>query len=77
MEPHYTVEDLSKIFRYDPQTIRKMIKEGRIHAFRLGKGKKSPYRIMPEEVGRLREVGFEEQMEELKASLSDIGNQSQ
>lgn len=61
---HYTVNDLAKIFKYDAQTIRKLIREGRIHAFRLGKGKQSPYRILAEEVGRLREVGFEQQFKE-------------
>ncbi len=59
---HYTVEEFAKIFKYDPQTIRRMIREKRIHAFRLGKGKKSPYRIMHVEVERLRQIGFEEQM---------------
>lgn len=62
---HYTVEEFAKIFKYDPQTIRRLIREGRIFAFRLGKGKRAPYRIMQEEVGRLREVGFEEQMRNL------------
>jgi excisionase family DNA binding protein len=61
---HYTVEEFAKLFKYDPQTIRRLIREKRIHAFRLGKGKKSPYRIMQEEVGRLREIGFEEQMKD-------------
>lgn len=58
---HYTVKDLATIFKYDPQTIRRLIREKRIHAFRLGKGKNSHYRIMQEEVGRLRQIGFEEQ----------------
>lgn len=61
---HYTVEEFSKIFKYDPQTIRRLIRNKRIHAFKLGKGKNSPYRIMQEEVGRLREIGFEEQMKQ-------------
>lgn len=63
---HYTVEEFAKIFKYDPQTIRRMIRAGRIHAFRLGKGKNSPYRIMEIEIERLRQIGFEEQMSENK-----------
>lgn len=69
LEKHYTVEEIAEIFRYHAQTIRRLIKAGRIHAFRLGKGKKSPYRIMEQEVHRLRIAGFEQQMKELKASL--------
>ena len=71
MSIHYTVDDLSKIFQYDPQTIRRLIREGRIYAFRLGKGRKAPYRIMSEEVERLRAVGFDEQMKDLKENLLD------
>lgn len=68
---HYTVSELAQIFKYSPRTILRLIKEGRIHAFRLGKGKKAPYRIMQEEVGRLREIGFDEQLKELKEILKD------
>lgn len=70
-EMHFTVAEVAKIFQYNPQTIRKMIKKGRIFAFRLGKGNKSPYRIKREEVERLVDVGFEEQMQELKRMLQE------
>lgn len=60
---HFSVEQFAEIFGYHPETIRRLIREGRIFAFRLGKGKKAPYRIAYEEVGRLRQVGFEEQKE--------------
>ena len=63
MQSHLTVNELAEILKYDPQTIRRLIREGRIFAFRVGKGKKSPYRILPEEVGRLRLIGFEEQLQ--------------
>lgn len=63
-QSHYTVKDLSEIFQYDPQTIRRLIKLGRIHAFKIGKGKNAPYRIMHIEVERLRQIGFDEQMNE-------------
>lgn len=62
MTTHYTVTEFAQIFKYDPQTIRRLIREGRIFAFRLGKGKNSPYRIMAAEVERLTLIGFEEQM---------------
>ena len=63
---HFTVEEVAEIFKYNPQTIRRLIRMGRIHAFRLGNGKKAPYRIVEEEIERLRVIGFQEQMEELK-----------
>jgi excisionase family DNA binding protein len=68
---NYTVEDVAKIFQYHPATIRRLIKKGRIFAFRLGNGKKSPYRIKHEEIERLIEIGFEEQIKELRIVLQD------
>lgn len=68
-QDHFTVFDLAQIFRYHPDTIRRWIRQGRIHAFRVGAGKKASWRILPIEVERLRVVGFEEQMEELKKAF--------
>ena len=64
---HYTVAESAVIFKYDPQTIRRLIREGRIFAFKLGKGKNAPYRIMASEVERLTLIGFEEQFKENNA----------
>ena len=70
-EKLYTVDNLAEIFSYNPQTIRNLIRKGRIKAFKLGNGKKAPWRILQVEVERLQMIGFEEQMKELKQQLKD------
>jgi len=41
----FTVDELAKHLRVHPITIRKYIKNGRINAFKVGYGKRSPWRI--------------------------------
>lgn len=70
MKKLYTVKDLSEILRHDEQTIRKLIRTGRIHAFKLGSGsRRSPYLISEDEIERLTVIGYEENMKQLKEGL--------
>lgn len=55
----YTVEEIATKLNVCTQTIRRAIKSGRIHAFRPGVGKRSPYRIYESELTRILMVDFE------------------
>lgn len=46
----YTVEEFSKELRIHPNTVYTAIQKGRINAFRIGVGVKSPYRIPATEI---------------------------
>lgn len=63
----YTVEEFAKKLKVPKTTIRKAIREGRIHAFRPGIGKRSPYRIFESEFTRLILVDFETMKREREA----------
>lgn len=70
MKQHYTVKEVAQILRHDPQTIRKMIKTGRINAFKIGCGtRRTPYLISEDELERLSVIGYEENMKQLKEGL--------
>jgi excisionase family DNA binding protein len=70
MKQHYTVKEVAQILRHDAQTIRKMIRTGRINAFKIGSGtRRSPYLIAEEELERLSVIGYEENMKQLKEGL--------
>lgn len=56
----YTVEEVAEKLCVHPCTIRKAIREKRIHAFRPGIGKKSPYRIQEDEFKRIMLTKFED-----------------
>jgi len=62
----YTVLEVAEILKYNPQTIRRLIHAGRIHAFKIGVGWRAPYRIAESELERIREIGFEETLSCLK-----------
>lgn len=48
-----TINEFAKKIKVCRQTVSKLIKEGKILAFRLSDAKKSPYRIKETEVERL------------------------
>jgi excisionase family DNA binding protein len=48
-----TVEQFGEKIKLHPGSVRRLIKEGRIFAARVGPGKKSPYRIAETELERL------------------------
>lgn len=53
MEKQLTVDEVADLLRADRRTIIKMIKFGRINAFKLGFGRRSRYLIDPSEIHRL------------------------
>ena len=59
-ESFLTVREFSKVLRVHPNTILTNIRNGRIHAFRTGAGKRSSYRIPKSEIHRLAVVDLEE-----------------
>lgn len=48
-----TVKEFASKLRIHPSTVRRAIQDGRIHAFRVGKGKKSTFRILESELERM------------------------
>jgi excisionase family DNA binding protein len=68
-EKYFTVNEVAEKLKYNPQTIRKFIREGRIYAFKVGKN--GSYRILETELERLILIGFDKQMEYLKEKFKD------
>lgn len=56
----YTVKEFSKVFNVCEQTIRTLIRIGRLRAFRSGSGKRSPFRIPTSEITRFQVMGMHE-----------------
>jgi excisionase family DNA binding protein len=61
-----TVEEFAKMLNVHPETIRRGIKSGRIHGFRVGNGKRSPFRIYESEIERISVISFNEIVSEFK-----------
>lgn len=59
----YTVEEFSKELRIHPNTVYTAIQKGRINAFRVGAGEKSPYRIPATEINAMALKDMEKRME--------------
>lgn len=57
---YYTVSEFAKIFNLSYGTILKAIKTGRIRAFKVGEGRRNPYRIPKYEVDRIEIEGIME-----------------
>lgn len=68
---YYTVEEFAYVVQMNPQTIRTSIRVGKIHAIRVGIGKKSPYRIPASELVRLNQVSFDERIPHLKEYIEE------
>ena len=65
----YSVNDLINIFGVTRQTILNCIKYGRIQAFRVGIGSRSPYRINRIEIERIQKMGFQETLRNIQEYL--------
>jgi len=73
MKKNYTVKEVSQILKLSPITLRKLIRGGRINAFKIGPGpRRSPYLISEDELERLSQIGYEENMKNVKEYL-EIG----
>lgn len=62
----YTVHEFAIIMRVKDRAITRLIRLGRIHAFRPGIGKRCAYRIPQSEIERLQTMGFEKTLEALR-----------
>ncbi len=67
----YTVDEFAVHFRLTPRSIRKAISNGRVRAFRIGEGKRSPYRIPSSEIIRVQQVGMYEVNPKLQPEKDD------
>ena len=54
----YTVREASKILKTSEQSLRRLIRLGRIKAFRLSIGKKASFRINYIELEKIQSVGY-------------------
>lgn len=61
-----TVKEFAKALNVHYNTIRNMINSGRIHAFKVGYGTKSHWRIPTSEFQHLGIIGLEESKNSLK-----------
>ena len=69
-DQYLTVKEFSEILKIKPRGITRLIRLGRIHAMKIGKGK-SPYRIPYHEIDRLLKMSFEKTLESLKPILEE------
>lgn len=60
-----TINEFAKLIRVHPNTIRNMIKSGRLSAFRTSSSPKSSYRIARSEIHRLSIVDLDKIVENL------------
>ena len=56
----YTVKEFAKLLKTSEQNVRRLIKRGRINAFRLSIGKRAAYRISYDEIGKLQVITYEQ-----------------
>lgn len=63
----YTVQEMANMLKVSIITIRRAIKAGRIQAFRVGSGAKSPYRIAGTEIDRIMVMNFDECMKNIRS----------
>lgn len=61
LEKFYTVREFAGILRVHPNTVRKMIKDGRLHPINTGSDVKPTYRIPDADLLRLSSEYFKEQ----------------
>lgn len=75
-EEYLSIIEFSKKLHVHPNTIRRLIKKGRIQALKLCSGKKCTYRIAESEVGRIAMFDLEDMIEKIienRESKNDLG----
>lgn len=55
---YYTAEEFAKIFDVSYRSILSAIKQGRVRAFKIGKGRRNPYKIHCSEKNRIEVSGI-------------------
>lgn len=61
----FTIKEFAGKIGVHPNTVRRAVKSGRIGAFKVGSGKKSPYRIAKTEVNRMALFDMEQMIERI------------
>ncbi len=69
-----SVKEFASILRIHPSTVRRAIDYGRIHAFRVGIGKKASFRIPRSEVERMMAFDLTEVIEKRAKEINDSKN---
>lgn len=69
-DKYYTVEEFAKILKIGPQSIRRAIRAGRIHGFRVSIGKKAAYRIAETEFDRIALMSYQETINNIKPLIT-------
>lgn len=65
---YYTANELAALFNVSYRSIISAIKNGRIRAFKIGQGRRNPYKIPKSEILRIEISG----MREVNPNLGDI-----
>jgi excisionase family DNA binding protein len=68
----YSVEEFAEIFQVGYLLILKAIKQGRVRAFKITTGSRSPYRIHKSEVLRVQFDGIHEINEKMSKHVEEI-----
>lgn len=68
----YTVHEFAIILRVKDTAVTRLIRLGRIQAFRYSIGKRSAYRIRQSELERLQSMDFERTLEALRPLLEKL-----
>lgn len=55
---YYTAKEFADIFHVSYRSILSAIKQGRVRAFKIGKGRRNPYKIHCSEKDRIELSGF-------------------
>lgn len=64
-EEYLSIIEFAKKLHVHPNTIRRLIKKGRVQAVKLCTGKKCTYRIAESEVGRIAMFDLEDMIEKI------------
>jgi excisionase family DNA binding protein len=70
-EDFLSIKEFASLIHVHSNTVRNMIRCGKLNAFRLGKGKKSPYRISRTEINRMTFVDLETLVKEIVQKHAD------
>lgn len=62
---YYTIKEFACKLSVHEQTVRRLIKKGRLNAFRIGGGIKSGYRIPASEINRIALFDMEQLIEKI------------
>jgi len=68
----YSVEEFAKVFEVSYWMIIEAIRQGRVRAFKITTGKRSPYRIHKSEILRVQFDGIHEINEKMNKFIEEV-----